>query len=397
MRPRRVLFVGHNAELAGAEIALANFAAHLDRRRFLPSVLLPRTGPVSALLEGANIPWYSVPPPSYMMAAETGWDAPSSLRAIRPLHEAIAGLSPDVVVVNTNAIPQATIAVLATHIPLVVHLHAFVTRRQSPRLSERERMGDRMWLQFADAIVACSPWVARFYEELLGRSVAVVPNTTAAPPPSGEPPAHPPRFLMLATLEAHKRADLLIEAAGRLRRAHPGMAFECHLYGDGARGEHQRLRALIASSQVESIVTLHPAEPQTAALYRAATCAVVPSDIEPFSMVAIEAAAQARPVIATRSGGPDGIVIDGETGYLVEIGDADGLAAAMLAVVRDPARAARMGDAAYAHFTATYAPPAVMPAYEAILDAALAVDGGERRQLGQVAARSFMTRHEASR
>jgi glycosyltransferase involved in cell wall biosynthesis len=151
---------------------------------------------------------------------------------------------------------------------------------------------------------------------------------------------------------------------------------------------------MIAHHGLEARFVLHPASRDTASLYRDATCAVIPSDIEPFSMVAIEAAAHARPVIATRSGGPDDIVLDGETGLLIDIGNVDSLADAMLTIIRDIAKAARMGEAARAHFQTEYAPDAVIPRYEALIDAAHDTPLGERRRLAQVAARYFMSRHE---
>ena len=70
---------------------------------------------------------------------------------------------------------------------------------------------------------------------------------------------------------------------------------------------------------------------------------VVPSLGEGFGMVALEAMERARPVIAASIGGLEDLVRDGETGLLVRPGDADSLAAAMLELAADPARAAAMG------------------------------------------------------
>ena len=70
---------------------------------------------------------------------------------------------------------------------------------------------------------------------------------------------------------------------------------------------------------------------------------VVPSLGEGFGMVALEAMERARPVIAASIGGLEDLVRDGETGLLVQPGDADSLAAAMLELAADPARAAAMG------------------------------------------------------
>jgi glycosyltransferase involved in cell wall biosynthesis len=60
-------------------------------------------------------------------------------------------------------------------------------------------------------------------------------------------------------------------------------------------------------------------------------------------MVCLEAMAAERAVIATRGGGSTEIVVDRETGLLVEPGDVDGLACAMTSLAADPALAARFG------------------------------------------------------
>jgi glycosyltransferase involved in cell wall biosynthesis len=59
--------------------------------------------------------------------------------------------------------------------------------------------------------------------------------------------------------------------------------------------------------------------------------------------VALETAMRARPVIAARVGGLPEVVVDGETGILVEKEDAVALADAALRLVRDRAFADRLG------------------------------------------------------
>ncbi len=50
-------------------------------------------------------------------------------------------------------------------------------------------------------------------------------------------------------------------------------------------------------------------------------------------------------MLATRSGGPEEIVEDGVTGFLVPVGDIEAMAGRMAELLADPARAAAMGDA----------------------------------------------------
>ena len=50
---------------------------------------------------------------------------------------------------------------------------------------------------------------------------------------------------------------------------------------------------------------------------------------EPFGMVIIEAMALGKPVVATRAGGPLDIIQDGQTGFMVEMGDSKALGEAV--------------------------------------------------------------------
>ena len=76
-----------------------------------------------------------------------------------------------------------------------------------------------------------------------------------------------------------------------------------------------------------------------------------PSIYEPFGLVILEAMACETAVVASRVGGIPEIVVEGETGYLVD-DDVDqpaafiaGLAARIEELLRDPARASAMGKA----------------------------------------------------
>lgn len=69
----------------------------------------------------------------------------------------------------------------------------------------------------------------------------------------------------------------------------------------------------------------------------------MPSFEEPLGVIYLEAMAMRRPVAALRSGGVPEIVVHGETGLLSEPGDAEGLAANLVTLLRDPDLRARMG------------------------------------------------------
>lgn len=71
----------------------------------------------------------------------------------------------------------------------------------------------------------------------------------------------------------------------------------------------------------------------------------LPSRMEGLPLVVLEAMARAKPVVASAVGGTPELVVDGETGILVPPGDVAALADALAALLADPDRAKRMGEA----------------------------------------------------
>jgi glycosyltransferase involved in cell wall biosynthesis len=87
-------------------------------------------------------------------------------------------------------------------------------------------------------------------------------------------------------------------------------------------------------------------EADPAALYPALDVLAVPSLYpEPFGRVSVEAQAAAVPVVSSLAGGLPETFVPDSTGIGVAPGDVDGLASAILALIRDPATRRRMGAA----------------------------------------------------
>lgn len=383
----RVLFISHAVEFAGAEIALIRFIALLDRTRFEPILLLPRAGDLHALI--GDIPHVQV---YYEPTLETEWDSPEILAQVAPICALMEAVRPGLIVVNTNTIPQAVMAGLLTDIPLMVHLHAFIINEQFEMLPKGTRFADELWLPLADHIIACSEWVADRYAPLLRRTIDVVPNTVLSAEPADYPSTGTPLIVMLASLEDNKRPHIFIEVAALLRRKYPRLRFQCRLYGEGTPEYTEILRQQIRRLRLGTVFTIHARTADTAAIYRASAAVFVPSAVEAFSMVAAEAAAHRRPVVATRCGGPESIIIDGETGYLVEVDDTGGAADRIAALLSNPALAAEMGKKARARFEREYAPPVVTAQYEAAIACAIAAapENRMRRQWGRSIVRYFV-------
>jgi glycosyltransferase involved in cell wall biosynthesis len=88
---------------------------------------------------------------------------------------------------------------------------------------------------------------------------------------------------------------------------------------------------------------LRPPQSKIAELAAGAHVWLLPSQSEGFGLPGIEAAASGTPVVATRCGGPADYVREGENGFLVDVGDAQGMAEALERVLTaEPAKWAAM-------------------------------------------------------
>jgi glycosyltransferase involved in cell wall biosynthesis len=172
----------------------------------------------------------------------------------------------------------------------------------------------------------------------------VIHNGLAELPP---PESHPfaPVILAVGTLHPRKGYETLIRAFGIVSAQFPEA--QCHIlgaeFGDGAYA--RELRELAAQCGVADQLHFRgfcdsvPAE--------MARCAVlaIPSRVEAFGMVALEAMAAGKPVVAARTGGLQDIVVPGETGFLVENEDENAMAYCLASLLKDPSLAEAMGAA----------------------------------------------------
>jgi N-acetyl-alpha-D-glucosaminyl L-malate synthase BshA len=92
---------------------------------------------------------------------------------------------------------------------------------------------------------------------------------------------------------------------------------------------------------------------------------VLPSKTESFGLVALEAMASKVAVISTNSGGLPEVNIDGETGFLSDVGDVKKMANDTIALLKDTEKLNQFKNNALAH-AKTFDLPNILPQYEAV-------------------------------
>jgi glycosyltransferase involved in cell wall biosynthesis len=191
---------------------------------------------------------------------------------------------------------------------------------------ERIRRWDLSTSRRVDVFIAISELSRERIKRYYGRDAAII-----------HPPVETQRFtpgepgdslLLVSEIVRHKRVQVALEAA---RRAHVPI----RVVGSGP--DH----AALSEAYPEAEFLGRADDRDLAELYASARAVIVPS-LEEFGIVAVEAQAAGRPVIAAAAGGALETVLEGQTGRLVRPDDVDSFVAAIETIETldfDPARA----------------------------------------------------------
>lgn len=165
-------------------------------------------------------------------------------------------------------------------------------------------------------------------------------NTDRFPEGSGDGKSEPFQFIFVGALDASKGLDILAEAGRRLHAK--GYRFVIRLVGTGSWTPPEA----DAGAPWISFAGFQEGE-SLLKEYHAASAFILPSLGDTYGVVVHEAAACGLPlIVTTASGASRTLVVEGESGYRVEAGDATALADRMAALIDDPELCRRLGNGA---------------------------------------------------
>jgi len=154
-----------------------------------------------------------------------------------------------------------------------------------------------------------------------------------------------PLIGVVGQLAAHKGQEDFIKAAAIVSKTVPSAGFVI-IGRDHSKGEPYKthLNHLISSLHLSDRLTLIGHIDQLPAVMAAFDILVLPSTVEAFGLVLVEAMASGTNVIATDIGGPNEVIRDQETGLLVSPNNPEQIASGVLRLLNEPLLKLRLAD-----------------------------------------------------
>ncbi|MGX2039761.1 glycosyltransferase family 4 protein [Methylocaldum sp. MU1018] len=356
----RILFISHDTERRGAELCLSSIASSL-KDKFGVRVLLPWQGPLESELASNQVDYlirYCINP---WIPGRNRHSLRSFFRFARSFRSRVWSLchliekeKADLVYTNTSTVVEGAVAARRMGVPHIWHVHEYLKGNQDLKSYLPSAWVDFIIERFSDRIIVPSMALGKRFGKT-GAHVEAVPNgvdlarfDTADPSTIRSElriPENAPIVTFIGGFSSRKDPLTFIRAAAKIRHRFPEARFL--MMGDASDpGLHEAALHAVKDLGLEG--RCHPlgARKDIPAILKAATVHVSTSRQEVFPLNLVEAAAAAKPVIATRWDGVEEVVDSAVTGLLVSPGDPDAVADAVSTLLRNPERLAAMGAAA---------------------------------------------------
>lgn len=258
------------------------------------------------------------------------------------LERIIEGFQPDILHLNLPIGWGAFVFLLfgsLFQMPIVLTCHYPFTQ------DERSALLIQKFFSTVDQICCVSKWVLEEMEKLAHKTknpLRLIYNGLSMPEiVYSLLPFSPPVLLLLGRLSTEKGFDTGIEAFSLLKQS--GSNARLIIAGEGA--SRSSLQSLVDRLGLGGSVqfTGGLARDDVHSLINRATLVVMPSHVESFGLVALEAMQMQRPVIASAVGGLREIISDGKTGFLIPPRDAISLFQAIERLLKQPEKTVQMG------------------------------------------------------
>jgi len=344
-----VLFVSHTAELNGAEQMLLLTLKVLDRKKFAPSLAVPRQGPLIKEAERARVPVHVVPGKWWLTPKGRAWKQPAAwvwnIRSVLRLRRLIRREEIGLVFTNSAATFSGALAARSLRVPHVWSVHEILEGRE--RLLSfllGSRMLARLIRRLSQTVIVNSRATGRAFARQAG--IKVVPNGLEIKGVEGRRNERLRRRLGFAPKDVvlgvvgkvtpAKGQREAVRALALLSSARPELKLLVVGFVGGEK-YFRELQEIVREQGLVGKVAFTGFVADVFAHLRLMDLLLIVSRTESFGRTAIEAMAAGVPVLAVSVGGIPEVVIERRTGFLIKSTAPEVLAHGIEYVLDNPA------------------------------------------------------------
>jgi glycosyltransferase involved in cell wall biosynthesis len=260
---------------------------------------------------------------------------------------------PDVVIPFTEGVYCFTIlALLGTGIPIIAS-----ERLDPAAMSLPRKILKRLLLPYADWLVVQTESIKAYFPKRIQKKTSVIYNPvndevfslprtsslTPTPSPKGEGSIKCEeklnRIISVARLYPQKNQKMMIEAFAKIADEFPD--WQLVIFGEGPL--RSSLELLVKSLKLDGRVLLPGRTEHVIEELRKSKIFCLSSDYEGMSNSMIEAICVGLPIITTKVSGTEELIANGENGFVVEVGDLEGLTVSIHSLIKNEALRISMG------------------------------------------------------
>jgi glycosyltransferase involved in cell wall biosynthesis len=381
----KILYVCNTPLLGGASKTLMSLLRHISRSEIIPTVVVPAEGPVLHALQELSIKCEIIPIPHWFRPVEdlnlrlgAGITEPVDIerqettaflaqcqqrmeQRLQALLRIISENAIDFVQTTGISILEGAIAARLAGKRHIWHIHEYLSPH--PGLSPFLPLGPTMWLidHLTDRVVVPSAALKKAYESLIARDKLCQVYNGVETVEGGD-------LLSAARQQFRSRmigefnipsTDHVICSVGHHgpEKGWPDLVRTAHLLQEKRKdfriivvGNYSPLaenfRELERSAkelQVANRIIFAGFRKDVQHVIAASDIVFQPSRMETFSLVAAEAMAMSVPVVGTRCGGMEEVIVHGETGFVTDPGDSCAMAESLRILMEDPSKREEMG------------------------------------------------------
>jgi len=357
------LFISHSSSISGAEKCLVHLLEGLRRDYFEPIVLFPSDGPLSGMIQSMGIETEFFGFPLWVTGGGRNWtyfkklvkDLPKRVSFIRNF---ISSRKIDLVYTNTIACMDGAIAAKLENIPHIWHVHEILTKHTYVKSYLPHPVLKMVIYYLSKVIIVPSDAAKRHYKnKIFHNKIRKIHNGVDIDLFSiSENTADIKHFrrsiglneqkivALIGYFNDMKGQDVFVDAAKIVSERFKETAYL--FAGDEEADLEYRdvVRQKVRDYRLENQFVFLGIRNDIERIMRSIDVFVSASRVESFSNVICEAMASGKPVVATRSGGPEEIILDGKTGFLVPVENPERMASAITTLLAGEERAKEMGE-----------------------------------------------------